>query len=173
VGRRHPLAGVLSKQQRKEECAPTVVDVRRVASVLSLLLVVVGCSSQADRPSDLDSLMAALRGRGFAVGQVTDSGLALPVDSPLVSSDGGMAGFTVTIDGNDLQVIQFDTPAEAASFVISLGPVSADMPIEHMWSSGRIIILFDGSNQNLTDALSDILGTPTVAPLWAPTIGDR
>ena len=151
-----------------------VVDVRRLASVVVVpLMVLVGCSSQADRPSDLDSLVEALRDKGLDVGEVVESGPMLGGELDLISGDQGRVTFTVPIGRNELQVIEFDTLAEANSFGISLGPVSVDLPRLHMWRSGRIIVLFDGGNESLADAVSGILGVPTVAAVLAPDAGDQ
>jgi hypothetical protein len=151
-----------------------VVDVRRLASVVLVpLVILVGCSSQADRPFDLDSLVEALRGKGLAVGEVAESGL-MPEGEPYeISGDQGMSTFTVPIGRNHLQVIEFDTPAEADSYGILLGTGSVDLPRAHMWRSGRIIVLFDGGNESLADAVSEILGAPTVSSLLAPVTDDQ
>ena len=91
----------------------------------------------------------------------------------LISVDQGRATFTVPIGRNELQVTEFDTPAEANSFGIWLGPVSVDLPRAHMWRSGRIIVLFDGGNESLAHAVSEILGAPTVASLLPPDAADQ
>jgi hypothetical protein len=151
-----------------------VVNVGRLASVVVVpLVVLVGCSSRADRPADLESLVEALRDKGLDVGEVVESGPMLGGQLDLISGDQGGATFTVPIGHNEMQVTEFDTVAEADSLGIWLGPGSVDMPRAYMWRSGRIIVLFDGGNESLADAVSEILGAATVSSVLPPDVGDQ
>ncbi len=144
---------------------------KRLILMLLLMTASAGCSSRASQPSDLDSLVDALRTEGLDVGQVRTGQILGPrLDPP--NTDDSVSTFVVQVGVYELQVIEFGNPADARSSGISVGSVNVDLPRPHMWTSGRMIILFEDGTGPFADRLSEILGEPTVASVWPPAIDD-
>ena len=144
---------------------------KRLILVLLLMTASAGCSSRASQPSDLNSLVDALRTEGLDVGEVRTGQFFGPLLGP-PNSDDSMSSFVVEVGVYEIQVIEFDEPADARSSGISVGSVNVDLPRPHMWRSGRMIIIFEDGTGPFADTLSEILGKPTVAPVWSPAIDD-
>ncbi len=136
-----------------------------------LLAMSIGCSSQADRPTDVDSLVEALEARGLEVRQLKPAELTSPLGSR-GSAPLGRPTVVLRVEDAYLQVLALGENEPTEPPPVVLGQVSVDMPRPHLWQSERMFVLFEGGNSSLAETLSSILGKPTLAPVWAPDLAD-
>jgi hypothetical protein len=135
-------------------------------SIFSILvLVIAACGSQAagpaaDKPLDLDGLTSALAEQGAAV---TENGTVL---QPFFEPEGQV----LSINGQDVQVFEFasqEAALEAAGTIAADGgsvgtSMMAWMDTPHFFQSGRLILLYVGSDGATLDLLSAAAG-PQIA----------
>lgn len=105
-----------------------------------------------------ESLVEALRAAGL---EVQEEGL---VDDPLFDAESRM----LLVDGANVQVFQFAgeaAAAEAAGTVSGGGTIIGTTAVDwieapHFYRDGRLIVLYVGNDEALSDALAGILGQP-------------
>ncbi|HEU5100030.1 MAG TPA: hypothetical protein VFU22_13470 [Roseiflexaceae bacterium] len=112
-------------------------------------------ASQGGPVNDQVSLLDALRNAGANV-QLGDT-----VEQPFLS----VSGTLLTVNGADVQVFEFADTATAKDAVGQLGPDGnpPTMMIEwvappHFYQAGRIVALYVGEDQAITEALTQAMG---------------
>lgn len=127
-----------------------------VVVAILFVLFLAACGSRFEAALDYAGFISALKAGGSAVEELGE------IEQPFFP----VAGRRVTVDGFELQVFEFgdETAADEAAGTISpdgsgvgTSMVSWIEP-PHFYKSGKLIVLYLGSDANITSLLSTLLG---------------
>ena len=125
-----------------------------------LLLLVIGCCNGNTSPETvvdgLDTLIRELRNKGATVNVVG------PLTQPFFSAPGQILG----VNGEDVQVFEYESAAEAQEEAARVSPDGSSVgttiitwvSTPHFYRSGEIIVVYVGSSRELLSLLESVLG---------------
>lgn len=137
------------------------------------ILLIVACSFQPtyardtgqddhEKPTTLETLVEALEQRGAVVERSGD------VDQPFFSPTGIM----ISIDGETIQVFEYESAQARRNESESISPSGTTIGTHSMhwigtprfWASGRILVLYLGTDEAIIETLSTLLGSAIAGP---------
>jgi len=135
-----------------------------VAAILIFAAACAGNNTTVETPGELvgpfDQLMTALGSEGFTVDP------AGTISQPFFEPEGQV----ISLDGQEVQVFEFASEAEAASAAEMISPDGSSIGTSmmtwisppHFYHSGKLMVLYLGENERVMAALEGILG-PQIA----------
>ncbi len=146
------LAGCASPSVAGQETLPVPTP-----SISRLLPTPAPSATRTDvSPFDYTDLLGALRASGAKVEPAGD------VTIPFFS----VKGHLIRVNGNDVQVFEFDDPNTAAAQLVALQSAATSQaegtrtpsPEPHIYKKGRIIVVYVGNDKNVQSMLGSIMG---------------
>ncbi len=124
-----------------------------------------GCRGQTEA-SESEAVVPAVEDQASLLTELRTAGATVEIDNTVSQDFFTPEGTIITVDGESLQVFEYDNKedmeAEASQVASDGSSVGTSMMMwvddPHFYKSGRILLLYIGSNSSILDLLDGVIG---------------